>query len=85
MNILAGVHKVYSSKSVGVFTDAGGQRHTCLQQSVTAPYVLHNNVLLQSWMTFTEPDSHSELRLSPAINICCHIVHSQYSGLLNII
>lgn len=63
MNILAGVHKVYSSKSVGVFTDAGGQRHTCLQQSVTAPYALHI-IVLPSWMTFTEPESHSELRLS---------------------
>lgn len=52
MNILAGVPKVYSSKSVGVFTDAGGQRHT--------PSALHNNVL-PSWMSFTEPDSHSEL------------------------
>lgn len=47
MNILAGVHKVYGSKSVCVFSDAGGQRHTCLQKSVTTPYALHNNVLLQ--------------------------------------
>lgn len=38
MNILAGVHKVYSSKSEGVFTDAGEQRHTCLQESVSALY-----------------------------------------------